>query len=762
MNLQELINWNTQTQTNNYDGGQSFNVLDSIDKENQSLKEDARKLLAQRFQDRSNLRKAIKSWEQTTGNKEQDRKTVRTSELSDVFTDAMVFLGKTPEYMQETYWSSEWNIDLINKVKQLQNGKYSWDIQNYIDWKSDNLTWLVNNIFPTYVSWWMPKSDTVSDGYDPLKDTRSTWEKLSQDAVNWQVWWFKPVWDTVNLVAWVVDDIAKVWPWLTDLVWITDNAVWWVDSLKWNNWFNLVDEESWAFNIWELGSEIWQQVLLDKWLTSMFTKGAELYKWYKALKNTSKWTELAVKWWTELARGGTELATTTTDLAVQDGKIAKEMSKPENVKWIKDTANKIYNRFKKEWTAQNIAKDWLRWAKDATEFQFIEDVHEWELSPVKQYWLNAWIWMVLWTMFWTTKEAWWKIIEPREQLQTSLKRITTEDTDDILRWAEEWAKDATKPSALHQVTDQAIKEAKENATKIRDEAWSKLWEFRKTLPNKADANIETDLINPLNESITKKWIWGKIVFEDWVARVEWYPWEYKQALEAIADKINAIKNNLENKASIKAKWWEIEIPSSTEIYEEILQDLKRVSYNETDNAVKRNILDIQKDMIDWLKKQMSEAQFTEYEDLLKKYSDAATRVSKIEQAENMMMNRNVMNQWKFDDWTYLNDFLKELEKDEIISKNAADRRIAAVYSDAFYGWPIKDTDRLIYPSVPWLIEWIMKMWVQTLSNPKWVLKLGGGWKKYNTNYKPNKIEKAASVWADAMLWKWATKMSESD
>jgi hypothetical protein len=117
----------------------------------------------------------------------------------------------------------------------------------------------------------------------------------------------------------------------------------------------------------------------------------------------------------------------------------------------------------------------------------------------------------------------------------------------------------------------------------------------------------------------------------------------------------------------------------------------------------------------------------------------------------MMMNRNVVDQWKFKDWQYLSDFLTELEKDWIISKNAADRRIAAIYADAFYGWPVKDTDKLIYPSLPWFMEKILQTTWDIAKNPKWTKlfwqEIWWGWRKFNTNYKP-------AVWTKIVWWAW--------
>lgn len=832
MNLQELMNSTWQTNTTN-DIGWSFNVLDTIDKENLAVKESWKQKLAKHLQDRSALRKAIKTWEKSSWNKKVDNKTVRTSEVADTFTDAMVFLGKDPEYMLETYWKDKWNLDLINKVKALQNGKYSGDIQNYIDGNANDLTWLVSSIFPTYVNWWQFAVDRATPNQTTKTtevnipewtkvlqwDTRSTSESVWDKIQNFR--WsdiglaseWRPIKTAANLVGWFVDTTQKIIPWLMDMFssltetspekfnqaldewyyiqsWVKKDAraqyesevknQWykgsydqWINDVKnrygdyynWvtntrqsvddnrsDFWFNTMDEDMQSFWAWELWSEIWQQVLLDKWLTSALWKWYELYKWSKLANNAWKWTELAVKS-SELSAPWTQLA----NPALATIKNADGTVNPEVVKESKDIATKVM-----DWLSKSPT---VKWAKDAMEFQLIWDVQDGKLSDAQAYWINATVWWILGKIIWTTKEWVDYLTNPKESLQTSLKRLGVKDTDEIINLAEIWAKDWTKPSALQTVTQQTIKEAKENAVKIRDKVWEEeLWPIRKSLPNDVNADIEKDLIAPLNESITNKWIGGKIVYKDGVASVEWNAGEYTEALKAIADKINSIKSNLEQKLELQAQWKTVDIPSSTRIYEEIYSDLKRVSMNEKDNAVKKNILDIQNDMLDVVKKQLTPEQYEAYKKALENYSKAATRVTKIEKAESMMMNRNLTDQWMFKDWQYLSDFLTELEKDWIISKNGADRRVLAIIADAFYGEPIKDSDKLIYPSLPWIMEALIRIARSKTINPKWakmpiIWEIWWGWKKFNYDYKPapwtkiigsvGKTTQTAGVWKAA-------------
>ena len=838
MNLQELINWNVQTQTGTSNMGQSFGILDTIDKENQSSKDAARQKLAKHLQVRSDFRKAIKSWDKTTWNKDIDDKTVRTSELSDAITDAMVFLWKDPEYMLENYWDSAWNIKLINKAKQLQNGKFSWDIENYRQWINSDLTWLITNMFPTYVNWWNFASDRATRAEQP-KWTASIPE--GTPVLQWDTRWWANVWDKIqnfrwsdiglasewrpiksiaNTIWWFVDTTQKIIPWTMDIInqitmtspekfnenldnwyytqdWVKKNAkeeyqkdvnnrwykwtysqrvndkknsyadfynqsisnVKWVDDSRSDFWFNTMDEDMASFKTGEMWSEITQQLVLDKYLMNILWEWYKLLKWSKLVKNTKKWTELATKWATELSAPWTQLANPSlATIKNADGTI-----NPEVVKESKDIATKIIDWVKTSPT--------VRWSKDAVEYQFIWDVQNGKLSDSQAYWINAAVWWVLGKILWTTKEWVDYLSNPKESLQTSLKRLWVKDTDEIINLAEIWAKDWTKPSALQTVTNQAIKEAKKNAVKERDRVWNeKLWPVRKNLPNNLGADIEKDVLDPLNESITKRWIWGKIVYKDWVASVEWNAWEYTEALKAIADKINSIKSNLEQKLELQAQWKKVDIPSSTAIYEEIYSDLKRVSLNEKDNAVKTNILWMQEDLFNTIKKELTPEQYKEYKDALEAYSKAATRVSKVEQAEKMMMNRNLTDQWVFKDGQYLSDFLNELTEQWYISNNAADRRILAIIADAFYGEPIKDSDKLIYPSLPWLMEALIRLARSKTINPKWarlpiIWEVWWWWKKFNYDYEPALWTKVvwwtAKVWSDYGIWKLSNNAADN-
>lgn len=801
MKLNELMVSETQPKEPTYSGNVGFDVISAIENEQKASKDVERKNLADFLKKRSDFRLELRTWKQTMWDKEVDKKTVNTSSLADTFTDIMVWMGKDPKYMQDTYWSSQWNMDLINKMKAIQGGKFSGDIQNYIDGRNTDLTWLVTNMFPDYMAKknWIQTNVTAQTTTTPTKkaevnqpltsDTRSAWDKMVDKTVNFQwsdVWLAsekKPIKWLLNILWWFIDTTEKIIPWTMDIFyeltttspdkfnqyldewyyvqnWVKKNAKeaydravkyqwyngtynqWvsdaknsyaqmyemntsWTDEIdegRWDFWFNTMDEESRQFKAWELGSEVIQQIMLDKWLSKAAAEWAKLYKAARGAERTAKWTELAAKW-TELVAKWEEV-----------------LSNPKTMQESKNIAKKMVDWFNKPWAKQEILKAWAEWGKAWLEYQLIWDVQNWQLSTPQAYWVSAWLWVIFWTIAWALN-AWaeW-ITVPREQLQTSLKRLWWEDTAQILDWAEAWAKDWTLPSALQQTTDMAVKEAKENVKNQLSKAWQELWSFRKNMWW-SDLWIN-DFNSTINKSLTKKWIGAQIVEKDGKYVVEWYPWEYWDILNKITDRVNSLKANLANKKAMWEAWEEVEITSNTSQFEDLISDLKWFSIREPNAEVRQKFLEIESDLIDDLKWSMSAKDYEKYNELLNNYSKLKTKSQKVGELEQKMSSKSVIDQPKMSDWQYLSDFLKELTEDWTISKNAADRRIAAIFADAFYWWPVKDTDRLMYPSVPWFLEAIMKTAVQIARNPR--SKFTWGWGKYATDYTPSKLRTATN------------------
>lgn len=797
-----------------------FNVFDTISEEKEYANRVSRDNLVKHLKDRSSLRKAIRSWEKTTWSKERDTQVVNSSELVDWLTDVLIWLWKSPEEVSK-YQTSTGNMEAINKLKQLQWWKFSGDIQNFIDWKSAmDATWMLSQIFPEYMAnkwYWLASPEEVAsvqkDEWWISWDTRNWLQKAWENIINfrWSDIWLeseaRPIKWIWNYLWWVVSDAQKIIPWAMDIInqvtmtspekfsqqldkwyyiqnWVKRDAKemynsavknqwykWsynqWVEDAKnsyanlynqstsqaeqvskdrWDFWFNTVDEESQWFQLWELSTEVWQQLLLDKRLTSAFNKWVDLYKTYKAIKwgkDIAKWTELATRW---------------TELALE---WAEDLSKPQTMQESKNIANRIIDWYNKWGKLQDFVKAWAEWWKSWLEYQLIWDVQDWQLSDAQAYWTSAGFGTVLWTIFNVLGKWWQAVSEPSEWLRTSLKRLWVEDVDEVINWAEAAAKDHTLPSAKQRVRDAVVTEAKKNVKDKLDEVWKNLWNFRKKLWW-SDLTLEWDFIDPINKALSNKNIWAKIVKVDWKYVVDWYPKWYWDILNKVADSLNSLEYSVKEKMARAAAWEKVEFLSDVWMVEDLLADLKGFSMYEKDKVVQQKMIEIEKDILERIKKWMSPKQAADYEKYLNEYATNKVRYKKVDELEWIMNKWWIADQWKMSDGQYLSDFLEELYSDKVISKNAKDRRITAFFADAIYWVPLKPWEKVPYPTKYWWLEEAQRRITKMINLPK--NKVTWWWRSYAWNYKPSATRSALKKWAKqaktTTIWKMAEQPRE--
>ena len=89
----------------------------------------------------------------------------------------------------------------------------------------------------------------------------------------------------------------------------------------------------------------------------------------------------------------------------------------------------------------------------------------------------------------------------------------------------------------------------------------------------------------------------------------------------------------------------------------------------------------------------------------------------------------------------MSEFLDELMWDWSISQWTKDRRIAAIFADSFYGVPVKQSDKVMYPSKAWWIEEIMRAFTRFFRNPR--SSITWWWKSYAKDYVPSKAKTTA-------------------
>ena len=810
------INDSSNLTSNNYSWWLwNYNVFDAITEEKEYANRVSRENLVKHLKERSNLRKAIRSWEKTTWDKQKDTQLINSTELVDWLTNVLVWLGKEPSEL-EKYKTQTGNVEAINKLKQLQWGKFSWDVQNFLEWKSSkDASWILADIFPEYMSsqwYWLasPEEMKYTDIADEWTtrwwisspDERSAWEKMIEWASQFR--WsdigleseWRPLKWLINYWAWIYEDVRKTKAWLESLInkafmdkpeefnkmidewkfaWDYDYDVsqWYtwsydqrkekvkkeyadkyetqtnltkeIDKNKWNLWYNVVDEESKAFGVWELTTDVAEQILLDKWIGNVVKYGYDLYKWYKTSKNIAKWTELATKWG--------ELAIPWTTAVADTEKVAKES---------KDIATKIIDWFKWEWAAKDIARWWLEWAKWWLEYQLIWDVQNWQLSDAQVYWISAWLWTTLWTIFWVFWAWWSAVTEPSEKLRTSLKRLWVQNVDDIVNRAEAASKDWTLPSAKQRVNNYVVSEAKKNVKSALDEAWKNLWEFRKSLWV-WDKTVE-DFYKTINKGLSDKWVWAQIIEKDGKYVVDWYPWKYWNILNDIAERMNSAVYNVKDKYARYVRWEQVDFWTNTSIYEDLLSDLKSFSIDEPNAEVRQKFIEIENSLMEDLKWAMWEKQYNTYKWYLEDYAKYKRMNKKVFELKDKMKSTNVNEQPEMSDEQYLSDFLEELYRDKKISGNAKDMRIAAIFADAMYWVPLRPWERVPYPPKFWWMEEVQKWLTKIASLPK--NKVTWWWRKYAWDYKPSKtrtaFKKSAKQAKTTLIWEASKRPPEED
>jgi hypothetical protein len=95
MNLNDLMTSETNIQEPTYSWWLDFNVISAVEEEKKSAKNVAREKLTQHLKDRSDLRKAIRSWEKSSWNKDVDNKTVIHQLWQTLLLMLWFLLGKT-------------------------------------------------------------------------------------------------------------------------------------------------------------------------------------------------------------------------------------------------------------------------------------------------------------------------------------------------------------------------------------------------------------------------------------------------------------------------------------------------------------------------------------------------------------------------------------------------------------------------------------------------------------------------------------------
>lgn len=210
IDVSSLYGWASST------GWVNFDIFSAAEEESNYAKEKSRIDMSKYFNNRSSLRKALRSWEKSTWNKDVDKIMSNKSLLADGIMNVMIARWKEPEYMKNKYWNK--SEDLIEITKSLEWWRYASDIDAFISSDWSNLTWTLSKIFP----------DTVSKMQDkeykqPEKEEKGRWWRFVENFM-----WYMPkvaesandVWNLIKLKTWATDERSIMfWNYIYDKYW---------------------------------------------------------------------------------------------------------------------------------------------------------------------------------------------------------------------------------------------------------------------------------------------------------------------------------------------------------------------------------------------------------------------------------------------------------------------------------------------------------------------------------------------------------------
>lgn len=807
----------TSVSTPDWDSIIWFDVVSSLKREEKEAKRnvsaDVRNLLKKRADARTKLLEA-KSPNSIKNN--------NISALVDWSVQVLNDMGVSAADLQKYVATPEWWMEMIDNLKSLSNWKYSWEIENFINWNSPyDATWMLNQLFPQYMQKYWYDQQTTS----PVKQALDAWKLTAWEKFKWWtntneaarttkriLWWIS------NLVLWAANELVELWLWWADLIdnitnkvalqspesylkqltsnqwqerynelvnaweykwsfekWVTDaydkyseiydntmGEPWLKD--KYENWrdtnkLDWYDEDAPMTQVWEWGTKVSEWFAADKWMKRFLNWIRWAYKWYKWLKAAE-----ALKWAASVWEADVVAAWAADDIfKALWSKTERELA------W--NMFDKISEAFAKSlWnTKPNALSRFLEWSRIWTEMQALDDIHEWELSKPMSYALSAVFNWVFNTTLWAVWDLIWKAITPSELIQRSASRLDQQTIDKYTSMAKKAAVEPRSEHPLTYITKKAANGAKWKVDSALKSEWAKLWQIRANLPE-SDLSMK-DALNEINKWFSENNMWIRIVWdvENWF-QIEGVPSSSEFAIDKIVKKLNSMLSEIKFKAS---EW--AEIPNSTKSFEEFYTALKRIwrTADKTDKPMFEAIED-------WLRQYLDKALWWKYAKL---YSDALAKNAElywiqwaIEELPKFLSQVDKAEWWwqaVMSNWMTLTELLDYLEKNKFAS-NLIDEREIAWYLQSYYKVPITNQDRVMYPSPSWALQELQKITLKAFKNPMW-----NKWLRYATPtsehiwrplssygkwYEPSKFEKWYwTVWNainKSLWWEAAVFLSE--
>lgn len=426
-----------------------YDVFSANEEENKYASEKAKNNVLKYFNDRSSLRRALRSWEKTTWDANNDRKTANTSVLADGIINIMINRWKDEKYMMDNYSSNEWNLKLINKVKGLEWWKYASDIDNFINWDGSNLTWTLSKIFP----------DTIAKMEEKENMRKDYSEK----------WWFGKVWENF---MWYMPKVAE---WVSDVWDIIQMKRWKTDerSVQFGNYiYDKYGKNAKSVSSDQLDKDYKQFMSLSDEQRKEYTPTL-LWAWTKELEwitdvviTATPWGA-AIKWILSATWATPWLNVINKGLWMAVWWLWRLINYIPLLSTIRD--NLPNDKERKDWDAfiwWVWINRWIKW------FQAVKNLKAWDFRVA--YWIFKTKWMSA-----AVKElnarAWWNAIKQLSEVKSDAAQRVTQAEEATAKEAEQWldivnkSKDISKVKSIDELStliDEEIKAQKWKQTEV--------------------------------------------------------------------------------------------------------------------------------------------------------------------------------------------------------------------------------------------------------------------------------------------------------